>query len=119
MDVKGEESESDYYTGTELKRSHKGKKFNCARRTYAGSVPICFRVEVLNVREAQTEFFSSFFRASNRLGAPGVANYNACPVLGHLITSGVHLRSIRELLDTTRILGNSLLPYEAVITIPH
>ncbi|KAJ7206429.1 hypothetical protein C8J57DRAFT_1541348 [Mycena rebaudengoi] len=30
----------------------------------------CFRVEVLNLREAQTEFFSSFFRASNRLGAP-------------------------------------------------
>jgi hypothetical protein len=59
----------------------------------------------LNMREAQTEFFSSFFRASNRLGAPGVANYNACPVLRHLITSGVHLCSIRELLDTTRILG--------------
>ncbi|KAJ7278119.1 hypothetical protein C8J57DRAFT_1503032 [Mycena rebaudengoi] len=65
----------------------------------------CFRVEVLNMREAQTEFFSSFFRASNRLGAPGFANYNVCPVLRHLITSGVSLRSIRELLDTRQIFG--------------
>ncbi|KAJ7271557.1 hypothetical protein C8J57DRAFT_1226142 [Mycena rebaudengoi] len=65
----------------------------------------CMRVEILDMRQAEEEFFESFWRASDRLPIPGFDNYNACPLLHHLIFSRVSLYDIQGLLETRVRMG--------------
>ncbi|KAJ7261637.1 hypothetical protein C8J57DRAFT_1514157 [Mycena rebaudengoi] len=60
----------------------------------------CFNLQVLDVAGAETQFFSSFYRASTRMPPPGQVNYNACPFLRHLTVSNTRLWTLREMLES-------------------
>ncbi|KAJ7285040.1 hypothetical protein C8J57DRAFT_1497904 [Mycena rebaudengoi] len=65
----------------------------------------CMALETLDMRQAEEEFFVSFFRASGRMPVPGFENYNACPFLQHLLVSGVSLIDVHKLLEMRDRMG--------------
>ncbi|KAJ7228091.1 hypothetical protein C8J57DRAFT_1481415 [Mycena rebaudengoi] len=57
-----------------------------------------FRVEILDLRGGP-QFFASFHLASSAMDVAGEDNYNACPALRELRTSGIGLEEVRVLLQ--------------------